>query len=269
GRVSVICSDKTGTISKNEMTVERFWINSIEYQVTGSGYDSDGIIMESGKEVSLKENSSFQKFVDSSVVNNNAKLVYEDVKIRLKESKEMAIRKALGSPTEASLLVLAEKAGFTPFDVKNQYIIVTEFSFSSETKMMTTICKPKIDEGTIFAFSKGAPERILDISNQIEINGVIKPLTDNIKRTLTDDINNRAHQGYRTLAVGYKQIKDNKNFKREEVENNLVFLGYVSILDPPRPGVKAAVEESESAGIKIAMITGDHPATAKTIASQC
>ena len=268
GRVSVICSDKTGTISKNEMTVERFWINSIEYQVTGSGYDADGSIMESGKEVNLKNNSSFQKFVDSSVVNNNAKLVYEDVKIRLRESKEMAIRKALGSPTEASLLILAEKAGFTPYDIKNQYNIVTEFSFSSETKLMTTICKLKKDEGNIFAFSKGAPERILGISNQIEINGVIKPLDDKLKRMLTDGITNRAHQGYRTLAVGYKQIKNNKNYKREEVESNIVFLGYVSILDPPRPGVKAAVEESESAGIKIAMITGDHPATAKTIASQ-
>ncbi len=268
GRVSVICSDKTGTISKNEMTVERFWINNIEYQVTGSGYDPDGAIFENGNEVTLRENLSFQKFIDSSVLNNNAKLVYEDVKVRLKESKEMAVRRALGSPTEASLLVLAEKAGYTPYDVKSQYIILKEFSFSSEIKQMTTICKLKADDTKIIAFSKGAPERILCITNQIEINGVTKPLTENLRKQLLDKIIIQANQGYRTLAVGYKTIEDSKIFKREEVENGLVFLGYVSILDPPRPGVRASVEECDSAGIKIAMITGDHRATAKTIAAQ-
>ncbi|MBY8988667.1 MAG: cation-transporting P-type ATPase [Candidatus Lokiarchaeota archaeon] len=268
GRVSVICSDKTGTISKNEMTVERFWINNVEYQVTGSGYDSDGIILENGNEVNLRENLSFQKFIDSSVINNNAKLVYEDVKVRLRESKEIAVRRALGSPTEASLLVLAEKSGYTPYDVKNQYIILKEFSFSSEIKQMTTICKLKADDTNIMAFSKGAPERILGITNQIEINGVTKPLTENLRKQLLDEIKTRANQGYRTLAVGYRTVENSKNFIREEVENDLVFLCYVSILDPPRLGVRASVEECESAGIKIAMITGDHPATAKNIAAQ-
>jgi Ca2+-transporting ATPase len=268
GRVSVICSDKTGTISKNEMTVERFWINNMEYQVTGSGYDPDGTIFENGNEVTLRENLSFQKFIDSSVLNNNAQLVYEDVKVRLKELKEIAVRRVLGSPTEASLLVLAEKAGYIPYDVKNQYIILKEFSFSSEIKQMTTICKLKADDTKIIAFSKGAPERILGITNQIEINGETKPLTENLRDQFLDKIRIRANQGYRTLAVGYKTIGDSKTFKREEVENELVFLGYVSILDPPRPGVRASVEECESAGIKIAMITGDHRATAKTIAAQ-
>jgi len=268
GRVSVICSDKTGTISKNEMTVEKFWINNMEYQVTGSGYDPDGTIFENGNKKTLRENMSFQKFIDSSVLNNNAKLVYEDVKVRLKESKEIAVRRVLGSPTEASLLVLAEKAGYTPYDVKNQYIILKEFSFSSEIKQMTTICKLKADDTKIIAFSKGAPERILGITTYIEINGETKSLTENLRTQLLDKIQIRANQGYRTLAIGYKIIEDSKTFKREEVENELVFLGYVSILDPPRPGVRASVEECESAGIKIAMITGDHRATAKTIAAQ-
>jgi len=268
GRVSVICSDKTGTITKNEMTVERFWINNMEYQVTGSGYDPEGTIFENGNEVTLRENLSFQRFIDSTVLNNNAQLVYEDVKVRLKESKEIAVRRVIGSPTEASLLVLAEKAGYTPYDVKNQYIILKEFSFSSEIKQMTTICKLKADDIKIIAFSKGAPERILGITNQIEINGETKPLTENLRDQLLDKIRIRANQGYRTLAIGYKTIEDNKTFKREEVENELVFLGYVSILDPPRPGVRASVEECESAGIKIAMITGDHQSTAKTIAAQ-
>jgi len=268
GRVSVICSDKTGTITKNEMTVERFWINNNEYQVTGSGYDPEGNILENGKEMSLKENSTFIKFIDSSVLNNNAKLVYEDVKVQLKESNEIAVRKALGSPTEASLLVLAEKAGYIPYDVKNKYSILKEFSFSSEVKRMTTVCKLKTDETQIVAFSKGAPERILDITSKIEINGVEETLTEKLKKLLIDNIQIRANQGYRTLAIGYRKIESEQEFKRQKVEKNLVFLGFVSILDPPKPGVKASVEECESAGIRVSMITGDHPATAKTIASQ-
>ncbi len=268
GRVSVICSDKTGTITKNEMTVERFWINNNEYQVTGSGYDPEGIILENGKEMTLKENPTFIKFIDSSVLNNNAKLVYEDVKVQLKESKEIAVRKALGSPTEASLLVLAEKLGYIPYDVKNKYLILKEFSFSSEVKRMTTVCKLKADDTNIFAFSKGAPERILDITSKIEINGVEETLTEDLKKSLIDNIQVRANQGYRTLAIGYKKIAGEQDFKRQKVENDLVFLGFVSILDPPKLGVKASVEECESAGIKISMITGDHPATAKTIAAQ-
>ncbi|NHJ20161.1 MAG: cation-transporting P-type ATPase [Candidatus Lokiarchaeota archaeon] len=268
GRVSVICSDKTGTITKNEMTVEMFWINNKEYHVSGSGYDPEGMIQENGKATELKENPTFIKFIESSVLNNTAKLVYEDVKVRLKESKELAVRKALGSPTEASLLVLAEKAGFLPYDLKKQYTLSKEFSFNSDLKRMTTVCKLNENDSEFLAFSKGAPERILDISTQIEINGAEEPLTEKLRTSIIGNIQIRANQGYRTLAIGYRKIKNNQEFVRTDIENQIVFLGYVSILDPPRIGVRESVEEAESAGIKIAMITGDHPATAKTIASQ-
>ena len=268
GRVSVICSDKTGTISKNEMTVENFWINNKEYTVTGSGYDSEGEILLNGEIQNMQNDNTFQTFIDSSVINNNAKLVYEDVKVKSKISKEIAVRKALGSPTEAALLVLAEKTGYIPYDIKNKYNIVQEFSFSSEFKKMTTVCEPKSDKSYKIAFSKGAPEIILNNADKIEINGKENALTKEIMEQLIKEIQTRATQGYRTLAVGYKKFKENGEIKREEVENNLIYLGFVSILDPPRAGVRASVEECESGGIKVVMITGDHPATAKTIASQ-
>ncbi|MBY9019839.1 MAG: cation-translocating P-type ATPase [Candidatus Lokiarchaeota archaeon] len=268
GRVSVICSDKTGTISKNEMTVENFWINNKEYTVTGSGYDSEGEILLNGEIQNMQNDNTFQTFIDSSVINNNAKLVYEDVKVKSKISKEIAVRKALGSPTEAALLVLAEKTGYIPYDIKNKYNIVQEFSFSSEFKKMTTVCEPKSDKSYKIAFSKGAPEIILNTADKIEINGKENALTKEIMEQLIKEIQTRATQGYRTLAVGYKKFKENGEIKREEVENNLIYLGFVSILDPPRAGVRASVEECESGGIKVVMITGDHPATAKTIASQ-
>ncbi|MFX1498979.1 MAG: cation-translocating P-type ATPase [Promethearchaeota archaeon] len=268
GRVSVICSDKTGTITKNEMTVEKFWINNKEYKVTGSGYEPEGIIMENGNAITLKDNFTFQKFIESSVLNNNAKLIYEDVQVKLKNIKEMAVRKALGSPTEAALIVLAEKAGFDPYSLKKRFEILKEFSFNSEVKRMTTICRLNSNQNTFYAFCKGAPERILKISNKIEMNGEQKILDENLNQRIIENIQTHANQGYRTLAVAYKELNLNNDFKREEIEEELTFLSLLSILDPPRQGVRESVEESESGGIKVVMITGDHPATAKTIATQ-
>ncbi|MDX1797703.1 MAG: HAD-IC family P-type ATPase, partial [Candidatus Lokiarchaeia archaeon] len=131
GRVSVICSDKTGTITKNEMTVENFWINEQEYEVTGSGYNADGQIFKDHTPINLTSNSTFIKFLNSIVINNTAILEFEDVKVKLKDVKEKAIRRALGSPTEAALLVLTEKAEIYPYDIENQFTKIEEFSFSS------------------------------------------------------------------------------------------------------------------------------------------
>jgi len=268
GRVSVICSDKTGTITKNEMTVEKFWINEEEYDVTGSGYDFEGEIYKNSTPISLKENLTFIKFIDSMVLNNNAQLIYEDVKIRLREKREMAVRRALGSPTEAALLVLVEKAGYIPYDIKKKYEFITEFSFSSELKRMSSIYKSISNEDDIFVFTKGAPERIIDISSSIDINGDIKPLDSNFRKEILNKIGVSANQGYRTLALSYKMLSDLNNAKREDVEKELILLGFVSIMDPPRKGVKESIEQCQNGGINVKMITGDHPATAKTIASQ-
>ncbi|NVM36500.1 MAG: cation-translocating P-type ATPase, partial [Candidatus Lokiarchaeota archaeon] len=268
GRVSVICSDKTGTITKNEMTVEKFWINAEEYEVTGSGYDAEGEIVKNGNPIDLSNNTTFQKFIDSMVVNNNAKLIFEDVKVRLRDLREKAVRRALGSPTEAALLVLAEKAGYYTYDLQKKYEIITEFSFSSEFKRMTSICKPSSGNPDSLAFSKGAPERILNISSQIEINGTLKPLDNDYKRLISDKINEQANKGFRTLAIAYRVLNSVTEPKREEIEKDLVFLGFVSIMDPPRVGVKESVEDCKKGGIRVIMITGDHPATAQTIASQ-
>ncbi|MFW9878324.1 MAG: cation-translocating P-type ATPase [Candidatus Thorarchaeota archaeon] len=268
GRVSVICSDKTGTITKNEMTVEKFWINDEEYDVTGSGYDAEGEILKDNTRINLTDNLTFKKFIDSMVLNNNARMVFEDVKVRVSGKKEMAVRRALGSPTEAALLVLSEKAGYIPYDVRRKYKLVSEFSFSSEIKRMSSIYLFKDDRHKPILFTKGAPEKIIEISSQIEINGDIKILTEDITANLIKKINNRAEQGYRILAIAYKTINTFDNPERGEVEQNLTFLGFVSIMDPPRIGVKESIEACQSGDIKVIMITGDHPATAKTIATQ-
>ncbi|MFX1591604.1 MAG: cation-translocating P-type ATPase [Promethearchaeota archaeon] len=268
GRVSVICSDKTGTITKNEMTVEKFWINGEEYNVSGSGYDAEGKIFKNSSPARLNENSTFIKFIDSIVLNNNAQLVFEDVKVRLKEKREIAVRRALGSPTEAALLVLAEKAGYSPYDLKRKYELLSEFSFNSELKRMSSIYRSNENADQAYIFSKGAPEKIIILCSQLELNGDIKSFGLNLREQILNKIGNRAEEGYRTLAVAYKMIEDVNKRKREEVEKDLIFLGFVSILDPPRMGVKNSVEECQKGDIKVIMVTGDHPATAKTIASQ-
>ena len=267
GRVSVICSDKTGTITKNEMTVEYFWINTKEYNVSGSGYDVNGTILDGELKFNSGTNLTIHRFIDSMVLNNNAKLVFEDVKVKIQNIKVKPIRKALGSPTEAALLVLAEKANFTIYDLKNKYKIINEFSFDSNLKRMTTICKSK-EDNTHFAFSKGAPEILLDLSSHIENNGEKKRIDNQLKNEILEYINIKNNQGYRTLGIAYKYINDVDNSKREEIENQFIFLGVISIIDPPRFGVKKAVKKCQLADIKIVMITGDHPNTAKTIASE-
>ncbi|MFW9820955.1 MAG: cation-translocating P-type ATPase, partial [Candidatus Thorarchaeota archaeon] len=259
GRVSVICSDKTGTITKNEMTVENFWINKQEYDVSGSGYISEGQIFKDHTPIDLTNNTTFMKFINSIVINNTASLEFEDVKVKLKDVKEKAIRRALGSPTEAALLVLTEKAGLYPYDVSKQFTKIEEFSFSSEEKIMTTISK---NNGEILAFSKGAPEKVLTLSSLIEINGELKEFDTEYKNSVLDSVNKRAEQGFRTLGIAYRTINKTNGLKREEVEKDLIFLGFVSIMDPPRPGVKEAIEECQAGRIKVIMVTGDHPATA-------
>jgi len=267
GRVSIICTDKTGTITRNEMTVEFFWLNNEEYAVSGTGYEADGEIFINGGQVDLTKDSSSKRFIDAIIINNNAKLIYEDVKIRVKNKKEMAVRRAIGSPTEAALIVLAEKAGIIPYDVRHNCSVLKEFSFSSELKQMTTVCKTN-SNGDIFAYSKGAPEKIINSCNKIEINGKSIPFDINSKEELLNRIKSRANQGYRTLAVAFRELSSFIGETREHIEIDLTFLSFLSILDPARIGVKESVEEAQSGGIKVVMITGDHPATAKTIASQ-
>jgi len=268
GRVSVICSDKTGTITKNEMTVVKFWINNNEYEVSGSGYDSKGDILMEGKPINLSDNPTFERFIISIVLNNNANLVFEDVKVKVKDVREKSIRRALGSPTEGALLVLAEKGGYNIQDIKDQFKIMHEYSFSSELKRMTTVCNIFEEKYEVFAFSKGAPERILEISSEIEINGKIRAFDTKLKNEISNLITNRANQGFRTLAIAYKKLEEFNNPKRKKVENQLIFLSFVSIMDPVRIGVKDAVAECKSANIKTVIITGDHPSTAKTIAAE-
>jgi len=271
GRISVICTDKTGTITKNEMTVINFWFDDKIYEVSGVGYDKEGEIKIDGQRANFNKKNYFDFFITSMVLNNISSIIEEDVKIKAKKMKTKRIRRALGSPTEAALLVLAEKAGFDLNKLKDEFEYIQEFSFDSSVKRMSTIYKPKSKkQKTYYAFVKGASEIIVKRCNQIVLNKKIISLNDDKQSEILDSIKKYAESGYRTLSIAYKEIDKpiakNEKFNRDEIEINLVFLGFVVILDPPREGVKKAVENCKSAGIDVVMITGDHPATAEAIA---
>lgn len=268
GRVSVICTDKTGTITKNEMTVKKLWINTEEYDISGSGYDPIGEVSLFSNRMDLSSNGTFEKLIASMILNNNASLIYEGIKIRASNYNEMSVRKALGSPTEASLLVLSEKLGYDVSDVRKNHRLLREFSFSSKLKKMTSIVYPRYDKSELYVFSKGAPETILEISSKIEIDDKVNRMTSEHKNEILEHINQNASSGYRTLGFCYKKIKTFEELKRKNIEKDMIFLGFVSILDPPRLEVKSAIQKCQRASIKIIMLTGDHPATAQKIAQE-
>ncbi|MBS3163653.1 calcium-translocating P-type ATPase, SERCA-type [Candidatus Woesearchaeota archaeon] len=232
GSTSVICVDKTGTITKNEMTVKSIYANNMLIQVTGTGYQISGDFLYDGKKVNPE---SLKQLLQTSFSCNDAD-----------------INSLQGDPTELALLVAAKKAGIH----LKRYPRVQEIPFSSEKKYMATL--NKIKERDIY-FVKGAPENILDMCSYIEIDGRARWLGKKEKEQILEMNNFMASKALRVLGFAFS--KTNKF-------ENLIFVGLMGMIDPPREEVKKAVITCKNAGIKIVMITGDHKETAKAIAKQ-
>jgi len=266
GRVSVICSDKTGTITKNEMTVNFIWYENKNLYVPTVDFPNTTPIYHGDMEYDPSSDPYFKLFIDSQVINNTAETTIDLKKITVKGQKEKQVRKVIGSPTEGALLTLAENLGYNIIKIRQQYEILKEFSFDSSVKRMTTLVQDKNQK--IYAFTKGASEIILDRCTNIVLDGAITPLTENVKGKIKDDIDAAAKAGFRTLSIAFKPINDTilSQNDRNAIERDLVFLGFVSILDPPREGVKEAIASCEKAQVDVVMITGDHPSTAQAIA---
>lgn len=266
GRVSVIASDKTGTITKNEMTVKFIWYDNKNIEVPDVEYPATTSLIYEGSEFNFSNDPYFELFIQSQVINNTAEITIDLKKITVKGQKEKEIRKIIGAPTEGALLTLAENIGYKILKIRQNFEILKEFSFDSSVKRMTTIAQDK--EGNLNAFVKGASEIIIEHCSNIVLNGTEEPLTEKMKQKILEDIDAAAKAGFRTLSIAYKPLgsTNSTDYKRDEIEQNLTFLAFVSILDPPREGVKESVASCEQAGVKVVMITGDHPTTAKAIA---
>jgi Ca2+-transporting ATPase len=249
GCTNVICSDKTGTLTKNEMTVREIFVNNEIIEVTGSGYKPEGRFISSNrKEVDVKD---IELLLRISVLCNDAKLVHNE---------KWEIR---GDPTEGALVVLAKKADLVKEDLEKKYPRIDEIPFESERKLMTTIHDV---DGEKIAYVKGAPDTILDKCTHKYNKGKITKLTEKDKEKILKVNKAMAGKALRVLGMAYKKVKNSVGEK--EIENNLIFVGLVGMIDPPRDEVLTSIKKCEEAGIKTVMITGDHLLTAKAIAKQ-
>ncbi len=254
GSTTVVCTDKTGTLTKNEMTVERMLVGDVVYEVTGSGYAPTGDFLSQGQLIEAEENKLLKQLLTSGILCNNATLVQSDNKWSI-----------IGDPTEAALLVAAGKANIWKEDVNEQYERVEELVFTSERKRMTVVARNK-KSSTTDAYVKGAPEVMLQLAHTRMTRDGIKPLTDADRDRITRIQEEFANSAYRVLALGYKEAVTDLN--AESLEQELVFLGLVAMIDPPREETLDAIAEAKSAGVDVKMVTGDNKDTARAIAKK-
>lgn len=253
GCATVICSDKTGTLTKNEMTVQMLFTGGRLFEATGIGYAPTGEFLFGKKQINVSDYPELGKLLLCGVLCNGAQL-----------AKSSDVYKIMGDPTEGALLTVAGKAGITKERSEEEFLFIDEIPFDSDRKKMTVIRKHK--EETI-AFVKGAPDMLLDDCINIEENGVIRKLTEQDRLNIQKINNELAGDAMRVLAVAYRELdKSHEKYDAKITERELTFTGLVAMIDPPREEVKRAILECKAAGIKTVMITGDHKNTAVAIA---
>jgi P-type Ca2+ transporter type 2C len=273
GSATTICSDKTGTLTQNEMTVTRIWADSQFIGVTGSGYLPQGEFQVDGKAVEVKKYPGILTTLWLGTINNDAEVEAGEQKARI-----------IGDPTEAALIVAAEKAGALHSDVDRAYPRENEIPFDSDRKRMITvhsIVDPQPDDPSPFYNSshkdwdvvavKGAPDVVLTLCTQYQTMGdKAMPLTDEMRKQILAANDAMTKDALRVLGVAYRLDRDvpETDLSPEMVERELVFVGLIGMIDPPRMEVRPALMKALAAGIRTVMITGDFPNTARAIAEQ-
>ncbi|MFO8100550.1 MAG: HAD-IC family P-type ATPase [Dehalococcoidia bacterium] len=246
GSTTVICSDKTGTLTRSEMTVGHVYTGEKDYQVTGSGYQPEGRFSTEGDPVSPQEEKDLYQTLLAGLRCNNAHLNETDNRYEV-----------LGDPTEGALLVSARKAGITDDSVK-----LDEIPFDSEFKYMATLHQDS--EGTIL-YVKGSPEVIIRMCQDQAVNGKAEPIESEVILQKVDEM---AGEALRVLGMACKYVPSDQRSISLEALDGMTFLGLQGMLDPPREEVIEAISHCKRAGIRVVMITGDHILTAGAIARQ-
>ena len=263
GAASVICSDKTGTLTTNKMTVQEIMAGDKMIQVTGYGYKPEGKFYYQEEEYDPCKNPDTRRTLEIGTLCNDARLTqhrdgteYWDI---------------YGDPTEAALVVAAAKAGYHKDSLEHEKQRIDEIPFNSKTKYMATFHESENDD--VWVYVKGAPEKILSYCNKIQLGGEIQTLSDKKRNTILETNHTMADRALRVLAMAYKKTT-HENIEQEkenlEYEHNveLVFAGLQGMMDPARPEVPEAVERCKNAGIRVIMATGDHQTTARAIARE-
>jgi len=256
GCTSVICTDKTGTLTQNEMTVREVWTAAGRLEATGTGYDARGSLLRAGRPVTAGEDPDLAELLVAGALCNNARI--------LPPGGGSSGWSALGDPTEAALRVLSTKGGVDPEAAAARAPRRREIPFDSRRKRMSTVHR----EGDFWnVFVKGAPSEVLRLCSRVRKDGKNLPFPEEERLRATEANDAMARSGLRVLAVASRRMAESPAAGGpEEVERELTLLGLVGMMDPPRPEVAEAVEKCHRAGIRIVMVTGDYGLTAESVA---
>lgn len=257
GSCTVICTDKTGTLTQNEMTVRALWLNGARWEVTGSGYAPEGnILAPDGRPATPAADPTLKELLNCAALCNNARLIPPG------GSGGWRIR---GDPTEGALLTLAAKGGLDRRKLLSLLPQIRQLPFDSERKRMSTV--HKLRDGGFRGYVKGAPRETLALCRRVLVGGEVRDLTDAERRDILAANDEMARAALRVLAFAYRDLPaEPEEYAAEEIEQDLTFLGLAGMLDPPRPEVEEAVKKCHGAGIRIIMVTGDYGLTAAAIA---
>ena len=253
GCTTVICSDKTGTLTRGEMTVRKIFAGGRAIEVTGAGYEPKGEFK--GSEINIKNNRPLQLLLRGGLLCSDAVLEETEGKWTIK-----------GDPTEGALVVAAVKAGFRETEMRLENPRIEELPFSSERKRMTTI--HQMEDGKKTAFMKGAPEVVLDKCSHILSDGEITELGEKARSEILKANEEMAQAALRVLGFAYRECSDAIQCTEEDLEHHMVFVGLTGMMDPPRGEAIEAISVCKQVGIKPVMITGDHKLTAVAIAKE-
>jgi Ca2+-transporting ATPase len=253
GCTTVICADKTGTLTKGEMTVRKIFAGGRQIEVTGAGYEPKGEFR--GSEIEIKKSKSLHILLEAGLLCSDAILEEKGGKWTVK-----------GDPTEGALVVAAVKAGLHETEVRLENPRIEEIPFSSERKRMTTI--HQLEDGKKMAFMKGAPEVVLERCSHILEDGGIKELSKSAKDQILKHNEEMAHSALRVLGFAYREYIGPTESSKKQIEKNMVFIGLAGMMDPPRKEAIEAIKVCKEVGIRSIMITGDHKLTAVAIAKE-
>lgn len=273
GCSSVVCSDKTGTLTENKMTVTKMYTYNNLIDVTGNGFVPKGKFLSNGNPINALNIEPIKLSLEIASVCNNSELYEKEINNNKKKgiiSKIYNLPSASdlwtieGDPTEGALLVVAHKAGLSSNVISRNFQRISEIPFDSNRKCMSVICNNS--QGNKMMFTKGAPDIMINKCNKIYTSNGVMELSSNIKRDIIRTNEELASQALRVLCVAYKQLSSNSSLK--EREEDLIFVGLMGMIDPPRQEAFIAIKKCKRAGIKPVMITGDHKITAIAIAKQ-
>lgn len=257
GSVTVIATDKTGTITTGEMTVRKIWIPDKIVEISGVGYAPIGKFTVDGRPLGMDEAEEIERLLEVSALCNTARVT--------PPSDKNPTWGIIGDTTDGALLVSALKYGLNVQNILARKPLIHIIPFTSERKMMTTVHK---DGDKIYICTKGAPRSVLPLCERMLVNGRIEKMNGEYLRVIEERISKLAGEGLRVIAVAYNELQDGESFKDKKIESNLIFVGLAGMKDPPRPEIKESISIAKKAGIRTIIITGDYGLTAQRIAQE-